>query len=399
MRAAWLNGRNAAWAERYGGGWPKVEAFVNASKTHWEDERRARDARQREELEKAQRLAEAERLAKEAAEVAAREAAARTETEQKARLQAQASAGKLRRALVGVAVAGLAALIGLGVSFYYFRQASEQSERARADEIRATELAEERQRAVDQLKSKTEEVEREAQRTQTALDSANKALAEAINSDLVFDPNSLAAPRTRDALWRLARADEAVKNDFVSVLAESPDETARAAPGFVPIARALELLRPSPDEAQRLLGAAIKAISTADGRNASESLAAEIGALASKLTEAQAGQALDPVLKQIGQTTDPGALRRWRRRLQALAAKLSEAQAGQALDQVLKQIGQTTDPDALQALAQALQALAAKLSEAQASQALDRCSSRSARRPIPTRSRRWRRRSRRWRPS
>ena len=37
--------------------------------------------------------------------------------------------------------------------------------------------------------------------------------------------------------------------------------------------------------------------------------------------------------------------------LQALAGKLSEAQAAQALDPVLKQMGQTTDPDALQALA------------------------------------------------
>ena len=105
------------------------------------------------------------------------------------------------------------------------------------------------------------------------------------------------------------------------------------------------------------------------------------------------------MLKRIGQTTNPDALEALAQALQALPAKLSEAQASQALDPVLKQIGQTTDPDALLALAQALQALAAKLSEAQASQALDPCSSRSARRPIPTRSRRWRRRSRRWRRS
>ena len=31
-RAAWLNGRNAAWAKRYGGGWPKVAALVDASR-------------------------------------------------------------------------------------------------------------------------------------------------------------------------------------------------------------------------------------------------------------------------------------------------------------------------------------------------------------------------------
>jgi len=89
-----------------------------------------------------------------------------------------------------------------------------------------------------------------------------------------------------------------------------------------------------------------------------------------KLTDAQAGQALDPVLNQIGGTTDP-LVPLLARAIQALAAKLSDAQAAQALDPVLKRIGQTTDPDALQALAQAIQTLAAKLTEAQARQAID----------------------------
>ena len=56
--------------------------------------------------------------------------------------------------------------------------------------------------------------------------------------------------------------------------------------------------------------------------------------------------------------------------LQALPVKLTEAPASQALDVVLQQIGQTTNPDAhpdaLMALAQALQALAVKLTEAAA---------------------------------
>ena len=51
--------------------------------------------------------------------------------------------------------------------------------------------------------------------------------------------------------------------------------------------------------------------------------------------------------------------------LQGLAAKLTEAQANQALEPVLKQIGQTTNPFALRALAQALRALGPKLTEAQ----------------------------------
>jgi hypothetical protein len=56
--------------------------------------------------------------------------------------------------------------------------------------------------------------------------------------------------------------------------------------------------------------------------------------------------------------------------LQAVAAKLTEAQAQQALAPLLEQIGKTSNPYALQALAQALRVVAAKLTEAQAQQAL-----------------------------
>jgi hypothetical protein len=74
---------------------------------------------------------------------------------------------------------------------------------------------------------------------------------------------------------------------------------------------------------------------------------------------AKASQALDPLLKQIGQTTNPFELQALAEVLGALAAKLSEAQASQALDPLLKQISHTTD---YAALARALQALAPKLS-------------------------------------
>ena len=97
-----------------------------------------------------------------------------------------------------------------------------------------------------------------------------------------------------------------------------------------------------------------------------EALAQAVRALPVKLTEAQASQALDPVLKQIGRTTDPKALLALAQALQALPATLSEAQASQALDSALEHIRRTTDPNALQALAQALQALAPKLTEAKA---------------------------------
>ena len=38
-RTAWLAVRNEVWSERYGGGWPKVAALVDASRAHWERER------------------------------------------------------------------------------------------------------------------------------------------------------------------------------------------------------------------------------------------------------------------------------------------------------------------------------------------------------------------------
>ena len=66
---------------------------------------------------------------------------------------------------------------------------------------------------------------------------------------------------------------------------------------------------------------------------------------------------VDIVLKRIGQTTGRDALQALVATLRALATKLSEAQAGQAVGPVLEQIGQTTDPVTLGALAQALQAL------------------------------------------
>ena len=53
VRGPSLKGRNAAWAARYDGGWSKVENLINASEKHWEGERPAREARQRENLEKA----------------------------------------------------------------------------------------------------------------------------------------------------------------------------------------------------------------------------------------------------------------------------------------------------------------------------------------------------------
>jgi hypothetical protein len=371
----------------------RATAAANA-RAKAEEEKRLAESLAREAAEKAASEAKArataeteraaaERQAREAAESAADQQKARTEAEQAARRQAQASAKWLRAALIAVAGAGLAALLGFGVSLYYSKEASQQSGRATAETLRAEQLA---------------------QRVARELDRANRAIAQAIDSDLVFEPDEPLAPRTRNALWKLARANDAVQRNYAAILANRPRELARAALGFPQISRSLGALWPQPDEAERLIATAIDALTLEDVDT--DSLIGVIRALAPKLTNAQAGRAFEDTTKQISKTADPNALQglaeaiqalpveftdaqasqaldsilkqfaetgdyRMTQALHALWAKLSEAQASRALDAVIKQIGQTTNPTALQALAQALQALPGNLTEAQASQTLD----------------------------
>ena len=127
-------------------------------------------------------------------------------------------------------------------------------------------------------------------------------------------------------------------------------------------------------QASQALDPVLKQISgTTDQRDpvALHTPADALQALAPTLSKAQATQALDTVLKQIGPTPDPVFFLALVDTLQTLPLKLSEAQVSQVLDPMLKQVGQTTDPNTLQTLAPALRMLADKLSEAQASQALD----------------------------
>jgi hypothetical protein len=66
--------------------------------------------------------------------------------------------------------------------------------------------------------------------------------------------------RKRNALWRLARADEAVRADFISALTASPEDMARSAAGFREISRSLGPQWPSPADAEKLLTTATAAI-------------------------------------------------------------------------------------------------------------------------------------------
>jgi site-specific DNA-cytosine methylase len=212
----------------------------------------------------------------------------------------------------------------------------------------------------------TQRADSAREETQRQLNRANQALAESINNDLGFKPDEPLTPRQRQALWKLAVADELVKRDFESILASSPDETIRVSPGFAYISRALGLLKAS--QARDLV---VRQVGQTTNPEALQALAQALQALPAGLTETQASQVIDLVLKQIGQTTDPKALRALAKALQALPAKPTDAQASQAIEPVLERIGQTTEPGALQALSEALQALPTKLTDAQAAKAID----------------------------
>ena len=238
---------------------------------------------------------------------------------------------------------------------------------------------------------------------QLQLNRVNRARAQSIINDLGLDRALEFEPRQREAVWRLAVADEPVKHDFVSILINNPEDLIRVSPGFAQISRALGLLRPTPTEGETLIAALVRELRTTDEQRNARYLETEIGALvavlraspakltdaqavqaldaapsldafralAPELTEAQAGRALDLVLKQFSQATNPNALGALAEALQALAPKLAEAEAVQALTIVLKQISQTTNPAEFGGLGRASQALAPKLSEPQSSQALD----------------------------
>jgi hypothetical protein len=99
-------------------------------------------------------------------------------------------------------------------------------------------------------------------------------------------------------------------------------------------------------------------------------LALTFKALAPKLSEAQANEALEPMLRKISQTENPDALRALAEAMRTLPAKLTEAEASKALDPVLRQISEMTDPFALSSLAHAIRALATKLTETTVHEAL-----------------------------
>ncbi len=85
---------------------------------------------------------------------------------------------------------------------------------------------------------------------------ANQALAASINNDLGFEPNAALGARQRRALWKLATSAQAVKDEYLSILSENPEEDARVSPGFNQVLRAFGLNGPNSEQVKRLIGAA-----------------------------------------------------------------------------------------------------------------------------------------------
>ncbi len=226
------------------------------------------------------RIADAERQAKEAAQQIAL-------AEERARKDAEASARKLRRALAAVAGATVLALALLGVSFREYRQASQETK--------------EKQRQLERADYESRRASEQANETQRQLERADHALAQSIIDALVSNiwASDPLTEQERNALWTLAVADASVKSYVVSGLANSPPDVAGLSGGISYMFRALGVLRPSPTEAERLFAAAIVAAQSADSMDDAEPIQAAIEAIAAKLSDAQARQALE-----LGTPTD-----------------------------------------------------------------------------------------------
>ena len=127
-------------------------------------------------------IAEAERKARQAAEQ-------KTHAEEQARKSAEKSARKLRARFIAATAAAALAIVGASVAAYESFRAAQQ-----------------------------------AQETQRQLARADMAVAQSINNDLGLEPNKPLTVRQRNALWKLAVADELVKESFVLTLERAPAE-------------------------------------------------------------------------------------------------------------------------------------------------------------------------------
>ena len=197
-----------AWAARRPRNAPELTElqldFVKASETEDVRQQSAEAQRLQEmtdaQAERGKALAEREKAQEQEADARKREAEAQKREAEQAKRVAQRTGLGAAVAVVLAAVAGWFALNA--------RWAAQTADLERINAVTAKE------------------------ETQRQLDRANKALAESINNDLGLEADKPLTSRQRQALWKLAVADEPVKSDYVFILASSLEETVRASPGI-----------------------------------------------------------------------------------------------------------------------------------------------------------------------
>jgi hypothetical protein len=137
-----------------------------------------------------------------------REAEARESEAEAQKREAEQAKRVARRTLAGLAAAIVLALVASGFAIFAYQQ--------RGAALQATEAAKVGRNSA--LKAEYD-AHIAAEETQRQLDRANRALAESINNDLGLELNVYLSARQRQTLWKLAVADEAVKSDYVALVA------------------------------------------------------------------------------------------------------------------------------------------------------------------------------------
>jgi chaperone required for assembly of F1-ATPase len=127
----------------------------------------------------------------------------------------------------------------------------------------------------------------------------------------------------------------------------------------------------SDKEAREAVEPFLAALKTITNPFAAQALGAGLGALPVKLSDQAAKEAVEPFLAALKTTTRPDALRALGVGLGAFPAKLSDRQAKEAVEPFLAALKTTTSPDALRALGAGLGAVAAKFSDSQAKEAVE----------------------------
>ncbi|MGO8503790.1 hypothetical protein AB9F35_20110 [Rhizobium leguminosarum] len=122
-------------------------------------------------------------------------------------------------------------------------------------------------------------------------------------------------------------------------------------------------------QAAEAIAPLLKAIDSTTDADALQALGSALGAMPVKLTDAQAAEAIAPFVKALGSRDRRDYLQTLGVTLRAVMVKLTDAQAAEAAVSLVKAIGSTTNGYALQALATGLGPIPVKLTDAQTAEA------------------------------